>query len=67
MEELAWSYTHVEIDVDFTRFTYSACFLLISSISTAYLERSDWSVLRGLFQGNFQRISRVSTALFVAL
>jgi hypothetical protein len=64
MEELAWSYTRVRIDVDFARFTYSTCFLLISSILTAYLELSDWSVLRGLFQGNFRRILSVLTALF---
>jgi hypothetical protein len=41
MEELAWNYTRVEIDVDFTCFTYSACFLLISSILTAYLKLSN--------------------------
>jgi hypothetical protein len=67
MEVLAWSCTRVEMDVDFTCFTHSACFLSISSISTAHLERSDWSVLRGLFQGNFRRISSVSTALFITL
>jgi hypothetical protein len=49
MEVLAWSCARVEMDVDFTRFAYSACFLSISSILTAYLKRSDWSVLRGLF------------------
>jgi hypothetical protein len=41
MEVLVWSYARVGMDVDFACFTYSACFLLISSISTAYLERSD--------------------------
>jgi hypothetical protein len=62
MEVLVWSCTRVEMDVDFTRFTYSACFLLISSILTAYLKRSDWSVLRELFQGNFLSISSILTA-----
>jgi hypothetical protein len=62
MEVLAWSCARVEIDVDFARFTHSACFLSISSISTAHLERSDWSVLRELFQGNFLSISSILTA-----
>jgi hypothetical protein len=67
MEVLAWSCARVGMNVDLARFAHSACFLSISSISTAHLERSDWSVLRGLFQGNFRRISSVSTALFIAL
>jgi hypothetical protein len=67
MEELAWSCARVGMDVDFARFAHPACFLSISSISTAHLEPSDWSVLRGLFQGNFRRISSVSTALLFAL
>jgi hypothetical protein len=50
--------------VSFVRFAHSACFLSISSISTAHFELSDWSVLRGLFQGNFRRIWSVSTASF---